>query len=380
MNKDTFRGHNTTGGDLNVLKKAFAEGTPKAAFFVRENTTVYYSVKSSDMAYDPIWALFGTGWQPRAMFTNYDDQSISEQGILKLIGGETAVTKLDGEGCNGKVTGKVPRKITMGVSAQLATLYPVPGGKKQLVTDIQSESASIKADTGSIVVAGNRNVHRLYLATAFTILRKQHVGTTRDGVVAMIVDRSGNIISWGRKNPEVPCWHGETSSIMRLGGEIPEGCCVYSTLKPCHMCSSLIQQASGGKVKVFWGQDDPAEAAKNTDLDKNRTGSLLDGNKPHHASARAIVLGAKKEAMATSLDTKFKDQQRTKGGKKSTIDYVTSGSVDDLLIGAEKALVSKHKKYQDTEQEEWGNENTNAVIKYLISFLKDTLKLSPEGL
>src|SRR5690348_11136335 len=30
-------------------------------------------------------------------------------------------------------------------------------------------------------------------------------------------------LSWGRKNPAVPCWHGETSAIMGLGGKIPAG-------------------------------------------------------------------------------------------------------------------------------------------------------------
>src|SRR5690349_16183389 len=70
-----------------------------------------------------------------------------------------------------------------------------------------------------------RQVHQLrdahcpppYMATAFTILRKLHGSNSRDGVVALIVEKNGRIISWGRKNPAVPCRHGETRAIMGLG-------------------------------------------------------------------------------------------------------------------------------------------------------------------
>jgi tRNA(Arg) A34 adenosine deaminase TadA len=383
MDEATFRRENAAAGDLAALKKAFQDGSPKAAFFIREGAEVYYSL-AGDHPYDPIWALFGTGWKPKKIFTNYSDQSNSEKGMLAVNGGYTDVSTINETTCAGTVGSKRAIKMTMAVANAMRGEYPVPAEKKQRVSDIQSESASIKADTGSLVVAGNRNVHRLYMATAFTILRKQHKGTEKDGVVALVVDKQGNIISWGRKNPDIGCWHGETSSVMGLGGVLPADCAVYSTLKPCNMCASLIHQLSGGGARVYWGQDDPGGAAANTDLDKSKRGSVLDGNKSHVQGAKAILLGAKsdRKAMATSLDERFRNQPVVDRKKEypSTIDYATSGKVNDLLIGAELALANKYKKYQDPEVAAWGNENTNAVINYLIDFLSKTLKLSVDGL
>jgi tRNA(Arg) A34 adenosine deaminase TadA len=398
MDQATFVKTNTTPGDLAALKKAFQEKKPKAAFFVPfGGTTVYYSL-AGDHPYDPIWALYGTGLGPNTRlveaYTNYpeSDMSVSEKGIRNLMTLRLNWNK--DESIFGAEFGSKPAfKMTMAVAAPLRGVYPVPTEKKQRVSDIQSESASIKeTDTGKMTVAGNRNVHRLYMATAFTILRKQHKGTDKDGVVALVVDKQGNIISWGRKNPAIPCWHGETSSIMGLGGVLPSDCAVYSTLKSCHMCASLIHQLSNGGARVFWGQDDPGSAAAGTDLDTSRRGSLLDGNKSHVQGAKAILLGAKsdRKVMATSLAEKFENQptvERSKGKGKpkvekeypSTIDFATSGKVDDLLIGAERALANKYKKYQGSEVAARGNVNTNAVINYLIDFLTKTLNLSVDA-
>ena len=41
---------------------------------------------------------------------------------------------------------------------------------------------------------------------------------------------------------------------MALGGRIPAGSCVYSTLKPCNMCAGTINDASGDNAKVFWAR------------------------------------------------------------------------------------------------------------------------------
>src|SRR3546814_10396594 len=81
------------------------------------------------------------------------------------------------------------------------------------------------------------------------------------------------------KNPDVSCWHGETSAVMRLGGHVPEGGCVFSTLKPCKMCAGLIHDAGNGTVKAFYGQDDPVQDAQSTALDKSRMGAALDAHK-----------------------------------------------------------------------------------------------------
>src|SRR3546814_6061264 len=133
--------------------------------------------------------------------------------------------------------------------------------------------------SSDLAKAGTRTVHRLYLATAFILLRKKHASGTKDGVVALVVDKVGNIVSWGMKNPDVSCWHGETSAVMRLGGHVPEGGCVFSTLKPCKMCAGLIHDAGNGTVKAFYGQDEPVKDAQSTALDKSRMGAAHDAHK-----------------------------------------------------------------------------------------------------
>src|SRR3546814_18963004 len=87
------------------------------------------------------------------------------------------------------------------VISELDRRYPVPSGKTHIVSDIQAIAASIKTDQG-YAKAGTRTVHRLYLATAFILLRKKHASGTKDGVVALVVDKVGNNVSWGRKRSE----------------------------------------------------------------------------------------------------------------------------------------------------------------------------------
>lgn len=376
MDQATYNGHATAPGSQAELTKALAE-KQRVAFFVREGTTLMYAIAADDSPYDPLWMLFGSGYKPKDAYVSYAARSSSENGILKLLGEHTTVHVVDNADVLAKRRLGAFRRITMNLGAALSPLFPVPGAKETLVSDIQAENPSVKADTGGIVFAGNRNVHRLYMAAAFTLLRKKHGAGDKDGVVALVVDGSGNIVSWGQKNPDVPCWHGETSAVMRLGGRLPAKCCVYSTLKPCHMCASLLHQMSGGTAKVFWGQDDPAKAAAKTDLDTSRMGRILDGNKAHSEGAKAVLLGARKEVMSRKLGTAFKSQKKT--GEKSTIDYITTPAAADFLKQAEAALVDKYKKYQKPENE-FGNENTQRVADYLIRFLRDTVKVAPEGL
>jgi tRNA(Arg) A34 adenosine deaminase TadA len=382
MSQTDFCAKNIVAGELSELQGAF-DTAKRAAYFVRDGTTVYYSIQGT-INYDPIWALFGTGWKPKKIYCNYDRNSMSEseKGIWFAIGDNTEILGHVEDWVNSKKKSTF-KKMTMGVSTDLAGLYPIPGGAKQIVSDIQSESASVrKKETGEYVEAGTRNVHRLYLATAFAILRKRHEAEAQDGVVALVIDKQGNIISWGMKNPDVPCWHGESSAIMRLNGLLPAGCCIFSTLKPCAMCASLIYQASNGTAKAFCGQDDPGGAAVNTILDKQRKGFILDGNKTH-TGARGILLGNKpaaeepdsREVMSTKLKSKFEAQRAT--GAKSTISYITSAAAGDLIKAAEVGLKNKHQKY--TADDSTGNPNTRAVITYLVEFLR-SLGLPVENL
>lgn len=165
---------------------------------------------------------------------------------------------------------------------------------------------------------------------------------------------------------------------MALGGTIPAGSCVYSTLKPCNMCAGTINDASGGNAKVFWGQDDPGSMAGDTKLDKTRMGRLLDGNKTQ-TGARAILLEdadkQKTRPMATALGTSFDAQKRA--GKKSTIDYIVTDEAAIIVKEAEKVLKAKQEKYGKAPTD--FNENTAFVVRYLTEFLTK-LGVRPENL
>ncbi len=377
MDLDTFRGTNIEPCNKGDFLNKFNEPrtTLKMAYFEREH--VCYVATNEHKPYDPVFKLCGAGFRDIEITTNYDVSSASAKGALMLHGGRcnkyTATV-----GKTHKIASKSCNAIEINVAGALKKKYPVPANVSPIVSDIQSESASVKGASGNYLSCGMRTVHRLYLATAFVILRKLH-GNDRDGVVAMIVDQNGRIISWGRKNNAVPCWHGETSAIMGLGGTIPRGCSVYSTLKPCNMCAGLIHDASGGDAKVFWGQDDPGSMAENTILQQTRKGQVLDGNKSH-TGARAILLRKKtarpdaRQPMATQLAEGFNAQKAA--GKKSTIDYIVTDSAATIIKEAELVLKHKYDKYHAGPSQ--FNENTAFVVRYLTDFLAQ-LGLKPEG-
>jgi tRNA(Arg) A34 adenosine deaminase TadA len=374
MNLSEFTAKNVADGDKNRFMNEFNDPrtTKKMAYF--EADGVCYTATDAKGSFRPLFKLCGAGIKSFSATTNYPADSASELGAL-LLHNATWKQHTASHASTHKVASKVFKRVEIGVADRLRELYPVPDNVSPIISDIQSESASVKKD-GKYQSCGTRTVHRLYMATAFTILRKLHGAGSRDGVVALIVERNGRIIGWGRKNPLVPCWHGETSAIMGLGGKIPDGCCVYSTLKPCNMCAGTIHDASSGTAKVFWGQDDPGKAAASTKLEETKMGSLLDGNKSH-AGARALLLDDAKSKgktpMATQLGQSFGGQRKY----ASTIDYIVTEPAAAIIKEAETVLRAKQEKYGKGPSE--FNENTAFVVRYLTAFL-GKLGLPPENL
>ena len=376
MDQTTFNAKNISDGNKSRFLNAFNEArtTAQMAFFEADGTC--YTATDENGPYGPLFKLCSTGFKNFKAIANYDVTSAGERGAMMLHGVTCELYKA-GPGSSQKIAAKTFKSVEIKVAKDLRSEYPTPDNVSPIISDIQSESASVK-NNGKYTSCGTRTVHRLYLATAFTILHKLHALASRDGVVALIVDRNGRIISWGRKNPEVTCWHGETSAIMALGGTIPAGSCVYSTLKPCNMCAGIISDASAENAKVLWGQDDPGSMAADTKLEKTRMGRLLDGNKTQ-AGARAILLedaqSQRTNPMATALGKSFEAQKRT--GKKSTIDYIVTDEAAVIVREAEKVLKAKQEKYGKAPTD--FNENTAFVVRYLTAFLTQ-LGIRPENL
>lgn len=379
MKLDDFSKANLGDGDKGGFLNKFNDPRTKERMAYFERDGVCYTATATDKsAYGPLFALCGAGLKKFIATTNYDTPSPGELGALALHGAGFEYYAAS-YGKNHAIKSKVFKTVSIKVANNLRDTYAVPSSPSALISDIQSETASAKNEQGVYTACGTRTVHRLYLATAYTMLRKLRGSDARDGVVALVVDRGGRIISWGRKNPLVPCWHGETSAIMRLGGRIPAGSAVYSTLKPCKMCAGMIHDASGGDARVFWGQDDPGSLAADTQLDQTRMGRLLDGNKTQDG-ARAILLqqDGGMAPMATTLGSKFDAQKNTVGGKKSTIDYIMTPEAATIVMQAESYLKAKHTKYGVNAPTNF-NENTAFVVRYLMGFLQQ-LGLQPENL
>jgi hypothetical protein len=88
MSQADFLGKNTAPGTVAELRAAFDNKT-KAAYFVRDGNTVYYSIEGATN-YDPIWALFGTGWVPKWIYSNYCDDN-TQDGKAKLSESEKGI-------------------------------------------------------------------------------------------------------------------------------------------------------------------------------------------------------------------------------------------------------------------------------------------------
>jgi tRNA(Arg) A34 adenosine deaminase TadA len=362
------------------LRKDFDDGGADAACYRVGNDT-YFASAPKEAPISPLWLLTmvrpgRSALKGVTVHTNYCDglgqRSNSEIGVMKLsLEGMPNITRAAKLTLADLPAGKVYRVAITGTLVDaLEKQFPVPAGRTTIVNDIGSISASEK-DGGVYKAAGTHNVHRLYLATAYILLAHKHGAKRKDGVVALVVDKTGNIVSWGMKNPLVSCWHGETSAIMRLRGELPAGGCVFTTLKPCRMCGGLISDASRKTMGAYYGQDDAGADAAKTALDRDKHNFPLDVHKGP-ALPRGLVLpigeAGAKEPLGARLQSDFTAQQ--KSGIGSPIDYVTSAAAADLM-GATKAMFEAKVKKYATVPDKPGTQNphTRTAVQYLSNFL-----------
>jgi tRNA(Arg) A34 adenosine deaminase TadA len=205
------------------------------------------------------------------------------------------------------------------------------------------------------------------MATAFRILRYKQNAGGREGVAALLVDKTGRILAWALKNPAHPALHAESSSILAYGDWLPADVRIYSTLKPCAMCAGWITTLSGGGHFVYYGQNDTTTAAAETFLDVGGGSKLLDGRRsvPGVRGIVPIYAGGSKAdvTLAEMLDEKF----RSTGGP-SPINFATSGEARTIYGHSDRMLESKIQKYRD-ETTNGRNRNVWAALSYLTGFL-----------
>ena len=78
-------------------------------------------------------------------------------------------------------------------------------------------------------------------------------------VGAVIVDAGGVEIAYGYSRETDPLIHAEESALAKLGGSVPAGATLYSTLEPCSMrasrpvtCTELTLIAGIRRVVIAW--------------------------------------------------------------------------------------------------------------------------------
>jgi tRNA(Arg) A34 adenosine deaminase TadA len=79
---------------------------------------------------------------------------------------------------------------------------------------------------------------------------------------AVMVDAGNRLIGWGLNLSALNgTFHGETAMVLAYlrrhnVDRLPDGCRIYATLKPCHMCAGFIARVAKN-VTVIYGQNDP---------------------------------------------------------------------------------------------------------------------------
>jgi len=341
----------------------------RVAFFESqlEHKQLYYAWQSDAAPCTPVAKLYLSGVYIYTMgdaFRNYT-LSCADEGTQALCGGPSFANRksaelkkmLDGSYYNHSRC----REVTAaGLRDLFNRHFPCYDGQGPNI-DVTRENPS-----GQGAHDGFHTIHRLYMAAAYRILLAKQTPGGREGVVAILVDSTGKILSWGLKNPSHPALHGETTALLGYGGDLPANVRMYTTLKPCKMCAGWITTLSGGGHGVFYGQSDPTSAAVDTDLDTSRKNVLLSG-KRHVRGVRGIVplssTGAKYDiTLAEMLDQDYGDV------RGSIIDFASSETARDDYTRSNRMLEAKIRKYASTQRTD-KNRNVWAVLSYLTDFL-----------
>jgi tRNA(Arg) A34 adenosine deaminase TadA len=176
------------------------------------------------------------------------------------------------------VTFKRVSRLTL----QPAQMVDVPWPRFQIPPLKESFDLTAESDQ-------NRKVHRLYMAAAFALerSRKAHIDPGGYNIAALLVSKEGQILSYGWNITTRGYFlHAELVAIFqyfRQTGEVllPQGCRIYTTLKPCKMCAAYIVGRSPKRpagFKVFHGHDDRGGPARMTDLDRLNSSQTMNSS------------------------------------------------------------------------------------------------------
>lgn len=229
----------------------------------------------------------------------------------------------------------------------LAKLGPKPKG------------VSIYDDTTS---RGSSRARRVYLLAAFCLLKKRGAlkGFKSQGhnIASLLVGNDGEVLSWGVNDGAFR--HAEVNTIISYflrndrASSLPKKSVLFTTLKPCQMCSTYIKSSWGtGEIMIWFGMKDSgmsggtpllggkAKEFGGEDLEydiwKDWTEEEMNvvGTKPVNVQGKSGKVDLNKE-----LNT-----QEGKRGRKSAADWVdTSTEIAELFDAAHAKFVKKATK------------------------------------
>jgi len=234
---------------------------------------------------------------------------------------------------------------------------------------------------------GVSRARRVYLLAAFAKMKKYGLKNKAGGdghnIGSILTSDSGEVLSWGM-NTGGFC-HAEVNTVLGYlarndAKRLPEKSVLFTTLKPCLMCSRLISEAqnSGSKVRAWYGMVDTGE--------KGNTGLLGDYSAPFSLQNKVVtnldvadfeevkeplVQGTKpvnvgtketKEALTDKLD--LDERQRVANPKKpiSAADWVDQSPEVLRLVAA---AATKFKGKADKPERDDG------AMKKVLGYLKD---------
>ena len=239
----------------------------------------------------------------------------------------------------------------------------------------------VEARTGQR--GSERAVHRLYMMLAFALVQSR-VGISDEGhnIGTVLVAPHGLLLGWGLNTVSKNyTFHAELNAIQefyhRTKQPLPEGCHIYTTLKPCRMCAGVIRDAADKPetLRVFFAQDD--QSTGNTALDDLQGVQRLLGEGGSACFQRVSFVISRAKALrlerlrvesdaATRLamgwqDSVYKYNQRTA--------YLKTGATPlDVFKSASGRLLEKIHKYESDLQ--FGNPAVRRVLEHIYPFVQ----------
>ncbi len=231
-----------------------------------------------------------------------------------------------------------------------------------------------------IEVPGHHTIHRLYMMAAFAITEERaRTGGPKRGhnIGAILVNPEGQILGWGRNEmKDNYTFHAELNAVQsyfhRTGAPIPDDSRLYTTLKPCAMCAGMLSACTetDQRIKVYYGQNDPGDHAKNTALDKY-PGMLAQlgtgGVKPLKTYASKFYRDEKERKSPDLAGTLAAERIRAIGeGTYALTNFLDQPAALELMRDARDALFRKGLKYT---YRTIGKANVRKVLLQLQPFL-----------